>query len=99
MQFLQSNSLWNFSISQGISRVFHGLSNDIFHVCQVGWTEEETNVLRAALMKHGIGKWQIVKTYLPWKSIAQLNLQTQRLFGQQSLAGLDNCARLVSHSL
>ena len=39
-------------------------------------------------MKFGIGKWKkIQKTnILPSKTISQMNLQTQRLLGQQSLA-------------
>lgn len=53
-----------------------------------GWTEEEVEVLKIALMKFGIGKWRkILKSNcLPGKTIAQMNLQTQRLLGQQSLA-------------
>lgn len=41
-------------------------------------------------MKYGIGRWvQILDTgLLPGKLIQQLNGQTQRLLGQQSLAGL-----------
>jgi hypothetical protein len=39
-------------------------------------------------MKHGVGRWiQILETgLLPGKLIQQLNGQTQRLLGQQSLA-------------
>lgn len=46
-------------------------------------------ILRLALMKYGIGRWvQILDTgLLPGKLIQQLNGQTQRLLGQQSLAG------------
>jgi hypothetical protein len=52
-----------------------------------GWTKEEGEVLRLALMKHGVGKWTAIyeKKYLPGKTPAQLNLQTQRMIGQQSL--------------
>ena len=41
-------------------------------------------------MKYGIGRWvQILDTgLLPGKLIQQLNGQTQRLLGQQSLAGM-----------
>ena len=44
--------------------------------------------LRACLKKFGIGKWvQIVDSgVLPGKQIQQLNGQTQRLLGKQSLA-------------
>jgi hypothetical protein len=53
-----------------------------------GWTNEEVDVLKIALMKFGIGKWKRIKksNCLPSKTIAQMNLQTQRLIGQQSLA-------------
>jgi hypothetical protein len=45
--------------------------------------------LKLALEKFGIGRWvQIVDSgVLPGKLIQQLNGQTQRLLGQQSLAG------------
>ncbi len=53
-----------------------------------GWTNEEVEVLKIALMKYGIGKWRRIQksNCLPGKTIAQMNLQTQRLLGQQSLA-------------
>ncbi len=53
-----------------------------------GWTDEEVDVLKIALKKYGIGKWKRIKrtNCLPGKTIAQMNLQTQRLLGQQSLA-------------
>ena len=53
-----------------------------------GWTREEARILKLCLLKHGIGKWvQILDTgLLPGKMIQQLNGQTQRLLGQQSLA-------------
>lgn len=54
-----------------------------------GWTKDEVLVLKAALAKFGIGRWvQIMDSgLLPGKLIQQLNGQTQRLLGQQSLAG------------
>ena len=54
-----------------------------------GWTKEEANILKLCLMKYGVGRWvQILETgLLPGKMIQQLNGQTQRLLGQQSLAG------------
>jgi hypothetical protein len=54
-----------------------------------GWTKEEVYALKLALEKFGIGRWvQIVDSgVLPGKLIQQLNGQTQRLLGQQSLAG------------
>ncbi|KAJ2806416.1 hypothetical protein H4R20_001704 [Coemansia guatemalensis] len=53
-----------------------------------GWTQEEVQVLRKALMKFGIGNWMkiIESECLPGKTIAQMNLQTQRMLGQQSTA-------------
>ena len=53
-----------------------------------GWTEEEVQTLSIALMKFGIGKWKKIQASgcLPSKTISQMNLQTQRLLGQQSLA-------------
>jgi hypothetical protein len=51
-----------------------------------GWTERDSKLLELALAKFGVGRWQaIVKSgVLPGKSVSQLNLQTQRLLGQQS---------------
>ena len=53
-----------------------------------GWTKEEVGVLRLCLMKFGVGMWvQIVDSgVLPGKQIQQLNGQTQRFLGKQSLA-------------
>ncbi|KAL0037870.1 hypothetical protein WJX79_003094 [Trebouxia sp. C0005] len=53
-----------------------------------GWTKEEAQILKLCLMKYGVGRWvQILDTgLLPGKLIQQLNGQTQRLIGQQSLA-------------
>ncbi|CEG73167.1 hypothetical protein RMATCC62417_08600 [Rhizopus microsporus] len=53
-----------------------------------GWTEEESEILRKALMKFGIGNWaKIIESgCLPGKTNAQMNLQLQRLLGQQSTA-------------
>jgi len=53
-----------------------------------GWTKEEVEVLKIALMKFGVGKWKKIQRSgcLPTKTISQMNLQTQRLLGQQSLA-------------
>ncbi|KAG1142223.1 hypothetical protein G6F37_006660 [Rhizopus arrhizus] len=53
-----------------------------------GWSEEESEILRKALMKFGIGNWaKIIESgCLPGKTNAQMNLQLQRLLGQQSTA-------------
>ncbi|RCH79037.1 hypothetical protein CU098_007832, partial [Rhizopus stolonifer] len=53
-----------------------------------GWTDQESDVLRKALMKFGIGNWSkiIESGCLPGKTNAQMNLQLQRLLGQQSTA-------------
>jgi hypothetical protein len=55
-----------------------------------GWTREESDILRKALMKFGIGNWKevIESGCLPGKTNAQMNLQLQRLLGQQSTAGI-----------
>ncbi|CAB4396949.1 unnamed protein product [Rhizophagus irregularis] len=53
-----------------------------------GWSREECDILRKALMKYGIGNWaQIISSNcLPGKTNAQMNLQLQRMLGQQSTA-------------
>ncbi|KAJ1979787.1 hypothetical protein H4R34_002689 [Dimargaris verticillata] len=53
-----------------------------------GWSREEVQVLRKALMRFGIGNWaKIIESQcLIGKTIAQMNLQTQRMLGQQSTA-------------
>ncbi|TPX67954.1 hypothetical protein SpCBS45565_g03506 [Spizellomyces sp. 'palustris'] len=53
-----------------------------------GWTREESDILRKALMRFGVGNWKDIMESgsLPGKTNAQLNLQTQRLLGQQSTA-------------
>ncbi|OZJ06935.1 hypothetical protein BZG36_00178 [Bifiguratus adelaidae] len=53
-----------------------------------GWTEEESEILRKALMLFGVGNWAkiIESNCLPGKTNAQMNLQLQRLLGQQSTA-------------
>ncbi|KAJ3001811.1 hypothetical protein HKX48_002665 [Thoreauomyces humboldtii] len=53
-----------------------------------GWSLEEADILRRALMRFGIGNWKDIleSACLPGKTNAQLNLQTQRMLGQQSTA-------------
>nr|KAJ3422518.1 hypothetical protein HK105_007735 [Polyrhizophydium stewartii] len=53
-----------------------------------GWTREESDIFRQALMFYGIGNWREVleSGCLPGKTNAQLNLQLQRTLGQQSTA-------------
>lgn len=53
-----------------------------------GWTGEEMQILRLALMRLGVGNWSgiIESGCLPGKTTAQLNNQTQRMLGQQSTA-------------
>eukprot|EP01098_Paradermamoeba_levis_P005867 TRINITY_DN2439_c0_g1_i1.p1 TRINITY_DN2439_c0_g1~~TRINITY_DN2439_c0_g1_i1.p1 ORF type:complete len:198 (-),score=66.33 TRINITY_DN2439_c0_g1_i1:76-669(-) len=52
-----------------------------------GWTREECEILRQAIMKFGFGSWSKIIDCgcLPGKTRAQLNLQSQRMIGQQSL--------------
>eukprot|EP00002_Diphylleia_rotans_P027993 TRINITY_DN5639_c0_g1_i3.p1 TRINITY_DN5639_c0_g1~~TRINITY_DN5639_c0_g1_i3.p1 ORF type:complete len:193 (-),score=38.48 TRINITY_DN5639_c0_g1_i3:99-677(-) len=52
-----------------------------------GWSPEESQVLRLAIMKYGLGNWAnlLSKNVIPGKTRGQLTLQTQRLCGQQSL--------------
>eukprot|EP00958_Prasinococcus_capsulatus_P026724 scaffold4990_cov387-Prasinococcus_capsulatus_cf.AAC.6 len=54
-----------------------------------GWKPEESITLKLALCKYGIGKWVEIQAsgVLPGKVIQQLNGQTQRLLGQQSIGG------------
>jgi hypothetical protein len=54
-----------------------------------GWSLNEAEVLRKALMKFGVGNWSkiIESNCLVGKTNAQMNLQTQRMLGQQSTAG------------
>ena len=61
-----------------------------------GWTKEEANILKLLLMKFGVGKYRLIEEtrLLPGKNDQQLSGQTQRLLGQQSLAG----ARLAAQS-
>lgn len=53
-----------------------------------GWTKTEVAILRLCLMVHGVGRWREIEAtgLLPGKLYQQLNGQTQRLLGQQSLA-------------
>ena len=55
---------------------------------KTGWTKAEVENLVIVLKKFGVGRWvQIVDSgALPGKQIQQLNGQTQRLLGKQSLA-------------
>lgn len=67
---------------------------------RAGWSKEEVVALKLALGKFGIGRWvQIVDSgVLPGKLIQQLNGQTQRLLGQQSLAGAPCAGRNASRA-
>ncbi|CAO3686792.1 unnamed protein product [Umbelopsis vinacea] len=63
-------------------------STDYLLSLVASWTEEESETLRKALMLFGIGNWAkiIESDCLPGKTNAQMNLQLQRLLGQQSTA-------------
>jgi len=54
-------------------------------VVSPGFTQEEVDLLRLALIKHGCGSWVKILHHFPFKKCFQLNIQTQRMFGQQSL--------------
>ncbi|KAI9229590.1 MAG: DNA polymerase alpha/epsilon subunit B-domain-containing protein [Piptocephalis tieghemiana] len=67
-------------------------SNDSFslwnYTLSPGWTEWESEVLRKAFIRFGIGNWMAITASgaLPGKTVAQMNLQLQRMLGQQSTA-------------
>lgn len=68
-------------------------SKSLYNISQSkGWTEEENKVLKLSLMKFGVGNWTVITRLgiLPGKNITQINLQTQRILGQQSLGGFMN---------
>jgi len=54
-------------------------------VLSPGFTQEEVDMLRLALIKYGCGSWVKIQYHFPFKKCFQLNIQTQRMFGQQSL--------------
>jgi len=69
---------------------FHSiLSSDGASRTSIGWNETEADVFRRALMRFGIGQWKdiIESGCLPGKTNAQMNIQLQRMLGQQSVAG------------
>ena len=86
-----SASLWNCTLSPGTRVVLRNF--DLFEHTRLGWTQEEVEVLRLALMKFGVGNWSAIiqSGSLPGKTVAQLNNQTQRMLGQQSTAGMLEC--------
>jgi hypothetical protein len=51
-----------------------------------GWTKQEVEAFRLALMKFGMGRWTaiVMSNVLPGKTVGQLNNQMQRMIGQQS---------------
>ena len=53
-----------------------------------GWTADEAATLKLCLLALGVGRWSQIQAcgLLPGKMVQQLNGQTQRLLGQQSLA-------------
>jgi hypothetical protein len=79
------------SMTAGLRNIVRSNDSESLWNCTLspGWTEEESELLRRALMKYGVGNWAkiIDSGCLPGKTNAQMNLQTQRLLGQQSTAG------------
>jgi hypothetical protein len=70
------------------TNIKHNQSSSLWnYTLSPGWSVQEVDVLKRALMKFGIGRWRkiIDSECLPGKSIGQIYLQTQRLMGQQSL--------------
>eukprot|EP01091_Cochliopodium_minus_P008125 TRINITY_DN1803_c0_g1_i1.p1 TRINITY_DN1803_c0_g1~~TRINITY_DN1803_c0_g1_i1.p1 ORF type:complete len:212 (+),score=86.35 TRINITY_DN1803_c0_g1_i1:1-636(+) len=68
--------------------VFTGDSPSLWNVAlSPGWSKDELETLRLAIMKFGVGKQTSIleSGCLPGKTKAQINGQTQRLLGQQSL--------------
>ena len=68
-----------------------------FKLILPGWTREESDILRKAVIRFGTGNWREVleSGALPGKTNAQINLQLQRLLGQQSTAGMNYNLRLI----
>lgn len=79
-QYSDSRSLWNYTLSPG--------TYILIVLNFIGWTSKEVEIYRLVLMKHGIGKWAEIERqgYLPHKTANQLNMQLQRMLGQQSTA-------------
>jgi len=85
----ESASLWNYTLAPGKQRwlSLFDLRRSESGYC-AGWTNEEVDVLRKALLKFGVGNWTAVieSGCLPGKTTVQINIQTQRMLGQQSTA-------------
>merc|ERR1719427_114630 len=50
-----------------------------------GISREEVELLRLALIKYGCGNWDKIMYHFPFLKTFQMNIQTQQMFGQQSL--------------
>lgn len=53
-----------------------------------GWTAQEAETFRCLIIGHGAGRWKQIHAtgYLPGKTVGQLNVQFQRMIGQQRTA-------------
>ena len=78
MNFNQNPSKSNFHSNQ------IGQSQSLWnYALSPGWSPQEVEILKIAVMKFGVGKWtDLFKAdVLPGKMIQQCYLQTQRIFG------------------
>lgn len=62
-------------------RLLHhvGTARSLWNYClSPGWTKQEVEILKLALMKHGIGNWSkiVEEEYLPTKNMGQMYTQT-----------------------
>jgi hypothetical protein len=63
-----------------------------------GWTNQEAETFRRAVIKFGVGNWRDIvdSGCLKGKTNAQMNMLLQRMLGQQSIAGLFSFGETVN---